>query len=467
MGFIENFKEKSARFSPTPARKRMNLLLDEGSFQELDRFSLSVEGETGVITGYGTVEGNAVYVFIQDNTVCAGAVGQAEVAKIQKIYHLAAQTGAPLVGIYDSNGAKLNEGMQMLAAYQQFLSWSSSISGVVPQIAVIAGPCGGTMGLVACAADLVIMAETGELFLTPPEVAAGTQKIVTGDAKTAAKTGLSHITAKDDVEALAYARRLLAQLPANNLSPAPLNEYGANSDTAALLENLCEASPEGLDADAFLQAVCDTDSITELQPDFGGGMKAVLAGLGGNTVGFLVMHGTEISGEDCIKAARFVRMCDAFALPVVTVVDTPGFAPQAQAQLSGILREAAKLTSAYAEATTQKITLITGKAYGAAYVTFSMADFTFAWPSASITALNPDAAITILWKDRLTAGEDREALKQEYHETQSSAFKAAQDAYVTDVIHPAETRQKLLSALDILAGKRVTNLPKKHVNLPL
>ncbi len=432
LAFLQETKAANAQ---TKAYQRLQLLFDEGTFVEIDSFTKSGDGRAEAAAGFGSVDGCPVYAFAQNSDVEGGAMSKAQAAKICKVYELAEKTGAPVVGIYDSIGARLNESCEMLAAYGDVMLKANNLSGVVPQIAVIAGPCLGASSMIAAAADVVIMSEDGQFALQTNGEG--------GDLKEASESGLVHLTAKDDKEAVAKARELITLLPSNNLSGAPITDF---ADSAA--------ETDGESGASIIAAVMDQDSFIEFQAGFGAGFITGLAKLGGNTVGV-------VASEE--KTARLVRFCDAFAIPVITFVNAESFC---------CIKAACKLTNAYAEATTAKISVITGEAYGAVYMALAGAaagvDVAYAWPTASISALNPTTAAVMLWSDKLKGSSnptaDRAKLIAEYKDQEACPFKAAGDGFVQDVIEPSETRLKLYAALDMLAGKRVTRLPKKHAN---
>ena len=441
LAFLQETKAANAQ---TKAYQRLQLLFDEGTFVEIDSFTKSGDGRAEAAAGFGSVDGCPVYAFAQNSDVEGGAMSKAQAAKICKVYELAEKTGAPVVGIYDSIGARLNESCEMLAAYGDVMLKANNLSGVVPQIAVIAGPCLGASSMIAAAADVVIMSEDGQFALQTNGEG--------GDLKEASESGLVHLTAKDDKEAVAKARELITLLPSNNLSGAPITDF---ADSAA--------ETDGEFGTSIIAAVMDQDSFIEFQAGFGAGFIAGLAKLGGNTVGVVASEEKTADGKACEKAARLVRFCDAFAIPVITFVNAESFC---------CIKAACKLTNAYAEATTAKISVITGEAYGAVYMALAGAaagvDVAYAWPTASISALNPTTAAVMLWSDKLKGSSnptaDRAKLIAEYKDQEACPFKAAGDGFVQDVIEPSETRLKLYAALDMLAGKRVTRLPKKHAN---
>ncbi len=435
-------KKAKDAVASSKAYSRLQLLFDEGSFVEIDGLAKSGEDYTEALAGFGTVEGCPVYAFSQNSDIAGGAMSKAQAAKIRKVYDLAVKTGAPVVGLYDSKGARLQEGNEMLAAYGELLLNCNNLSGVVPQISVVLGPCLGTSALLAVSADLVVMSADGELEIETNGA--------DGSAERAEKSGMAHIVVPTEEEAIAQAKRLITMLPSNNLSVAPVAD--------------AEYAPEEQGEDAILSVV-DAGSFVELQKNYGASALVGLARMSGDTVGVVAFKGL-IDEESCAKAARTVRFCDAFALPVLTFVDSEGFAS---------LKEAAKLTNAYAEATTVKITVITGEAHGPLYTAVAgrgaNADVTIAWPQASVSALAPKTAVAFLWGDKLKGSADpvadREKLIAEYKETEASPLAAAAGGFIEDVVAPEDTRAKLFALLDMMAGKRVSRLPKKHANIQL
>lgn len=453
--------EKQAELAQTPARARIAALFDVGSFTEIDAFARHGADSVEVVCGFGTVDGSPVYAFSQDSEVKGGAIGTAQAAKLKKVYDLAMKTGAPVVGIYDCNGLFLAEGADALAACSDMLMWSDTVSGVVPRISVIAGPCGGTAAMIAQGADVVIMSEKAQLFMTAPDVIRAQDKTAeTGTAQACAKAGLAHIVAPDDMEAIAQARLVLAKLPLNNLSSAPIAEFVSPVSVPAAQDSAADCA----------KAIADAGSLLELHGAFGEEVKTMLGGVNGNTVGFVCFDG-RIGSDACAKAARFVTLCDAFSIPLVSLINSPGYQDTPCAELGGILRKAAQLSHVYASATTPMVAVVTGEAYGAAYMTLAgraaNADLVFAFEDAAISALEPVAAVSVLFNERLAAGEDRQALAKEYRETEASPFTAAASGSIDGVIESAQARATLIGALDTLCGKRVPTLPRKHTNMPL
>lgn len=432
----------------TSAYKRIARLFDDGSFTEIDSYAKSGDGFAEAAAGYGTIEGCPAYVFAQNSDICGGAMSKAQASKIKKVYELAVKTGAPVIGIYDSIGGRLDEGAEMMAAYGEILCHSNNLSGVVPQIALVLGPCIGTSAIIAANADLVVMSEKGELTLETSGNGASQEEAV--------KAGVCHVAAATEEEAIDAVRNLVAVLPSNNLSGAPVVDGAGES--AVTLD--CAAS--GAD---MIAAVADSGSFIELQKGFGEAVTAGLAQVAGATTGVVAYQGV-IDGDACSKAARFIRFCDAFAIPVVNFVDAEKFAS---------VREASKLSNAYSEATCPKVTVIAGSACGAVYIAMAgrgaNADVTLAWPCATVSPLAPATGALFAWNDKLAGSEnpveDRKKLIEEYKNTECTPFKAAAGGFIEDIIQPSETRAKVIANLDMLASKRVSRLPKKHANIQL
>ncbi len=442
------------------ARKRLAYLFDDGVYTEMNSLSAEKDSLSGVVTAYGYVNGSLVYAYSQDKTVNSGAVGVSHAQKIAKLYSLAAKTGRPIVGIHDSNGAFIDGTVDSLTAYGEMIGASASVSGVVPQIAVIAGTCAGSAAILACSSDFVVMTKDAELFVTPPF---DSEKNGMGTAANAAKAGTASIVCDDDKSAMEKTVELLRLIPENNLSAVPVYEYSDNAFCA------------GNKLEDIVNSITDTDSVTELSGEFGKASFTALATIGGSTVGLVATNKTsdKLTADDCAKIARFVRTCDAFAIPVVTVVDTEGF--EGEVETAGCIRNMSMLAGSYTEATTPKITLVTGKAYGPAFVAFASkganADFIFAWEDAVISPLNPLTAVEFMWHDKLAGAANvtakRNELADEYVSQYAKAEYAANKNAVDEIINAADTKSVLIGVLDVLSGKRVSNLPKKHNNLPL
>ncbi|MDD6826382.1 MAG: carboxyl transferase domain-containing protein [Oscillospiraceae bacterium] len=436
------------------ARKRLVALFDDGAYTEINSLSMEKDCLTSVVTAYGYVNGSLVYAYSQDKTVNSGAVGTVHAQKISKLYSLAAKTGRPVVGIHDSNGAFIDGTVDSLNAYGEMIGTAASVSGVVPQISVIAGVCAGSAAMLACSADFVIMTKDSELFVAPNG---------NGTAEAAMKTGTASVVCDDDISAIETVKELLRLIPENNLTSVPVYEYDDNPYSA------------GNKLSDIISNITDADSVTELYEGFGKASYTALATVSGSTVGIAATNKTEdrLTADDSSKIARFVRTCDAFGIPVITIVDTEGF--DAEEESAGSVRNMTMLAGTYAEATTVKITLVSGKAYGPAFVALASkgtnSDLTFAWESAVISPLNPLAAVEFLWHDRLAGAENaaqkRNELAAEYISEYATAEKAAYRNGVDEIIAAEQTRAKIAEALEILSGKRVSGLPKKHNNFPL
>ncbi len=430
----ENLSNIKAEIEQSVAYQNLSALFDEGTFTQIDAYTMSGDNPTEVIAGYGTVNTCPVYAFAQNSDICGGAMSKAHAEKLQKLYELAEKTGAPVIGIYDSVGAKLSEGMDMLGSYGKVLNSVSKLSGVVPQISVIVGNCLGTGALNAVSADIVIMSEKAKLSLS-----------VTGENASAednAKAGITHITAENTESAIEKAKELVTLLPSNNLSIPPIMDADEPEENARCL----------------VREVVDDNSFVCLKKEFGTQAVTGLGRIAGTVVGIVANKGGVLDADSCSKISSFVRFCDAFAIPVVTFADSEGFAN---------VTEARKVSSAYADATTVKITVIKGKAYGAYYIAVAgstaSADVTFALDDAVISPLPPITGAGILWADRMAvAKEEREKVLQEYINTECTAEKSAQYGYVNDVIAREDVRFKVYTALEMLSGKRVATMPKKH-----
>lgn len=448
------------RYGGDSARQRLSLLFDEGSFVELDGFARSELEPSGVVCGFGTAQGASLCAFAQD-----GPMGRAHADKILKLSDLALKTGAPMIGIYDSRGLLLDEGIDALDACGEILAKVNNLSGVVPQISVILGPCVGVAAMLACSADFVVMEKEAEFYAVPPQYDAPEKA---GSADDAMAAGTVQLVASGSDSAVAAAKKLLSLLPSNNLSALPRSEFVTPADTAELLR---EASHDLKSADvaAVAEAILDADSALSLYDGFGTGVFAAFGTLGGSPCGLLATRGEALSGDDCAKIARLVSVWDSFQIPVVTLVNTPGMAAPTEAPYASFLRDMAKLAHVYAEATAPKLAVITGRAYGAAYVALTSgagADYTLAWPSAVISALPPRTAVAFQEGNRITEDRTREALEREYVDKKAGPVLAAEQGHIDDVIDPAATREALLALLSILGAKRVQRNPKKHGNIP-
>jgi len=482
------------------ARERLEGFFDPGTFNEIDpyvthrvtSFGLAerrIPGD-GVVTGWGEVDGRPVCAFAQDATVFGGALGEAHAGKIVKIMETARKAGVPIVGLNDSGGARIQEGVMSLGGYGEVFFRNVTLSGVVPQISLVLGPCAGGAVYSPAITDFVIMARgQGQMFITGPDVIRSvTQEEVTaeelgGADAHATHSGVSHLTAASDVDALALARHLLSYLPLNNLEEAPVTAAVAPPDAAAaeLARTVPEDPNAPYDVHAVLDRVLDPETFLEIQPSWATNIVTGLARLAGHPVGVVANQPNALAG--CLdilassKAARFVRFCDAFNLPLITFVDVPGFLPGTAQEYGGIIRHGAKLLYAYAEATVPKLTVILRKAYGGAYDVMCSkhlgGDVNLAWPTAEIAVMGADGAVNILFRRELdqATGERRDALRaklvKEYQAEFLNPFLAAERGYIDDVIDPATTRARLVAGLAILATKREDRPARKHGNIPL
>ncbi len=480
------------------ARERLHLLLDEGSFRELDAFvthrntTFGLDKNKplgdGVVTGYGTVKDKLVYVFSQDFTVFGGSLGQAHAEKILKVMELALKNGAPLIGLNDSGGARIQEGVVSLGGYADIFLQNTLASGVIPQISVILGPSAGGAVYSPALTDFIIMVKnTSYMFVTGPDVVKSvTHEEVTFEELGGANThnsisGVAHFAAENEEHAFYLLSRLLRFLPANNMEDPP--QIKCTDDplrTDIKLDTIVPDNPnKPYDMHDVITAVVDNGDFLEVQEQFAQNIIIGFARLNGRSVGIVANQPAVLAGVLDInassKAARFVRFCDCFNIPLVTFVDVPGFLPGTAQEYGGIIRHGAKLLYAYCEATVPKVTVITRKAYGGAYDVMSSkhirGDINLAWPTAEIAVMGPEGAINILYRRELAAAEDPAArhaeLVQEYRDTFANPYIAASRGYVDDVIEPNQTRPRLINALEMLQNKRDENPPKKHGNIPL
>ncbi len=480
------------------ARERLEKLLDEGTFQELDalvthrchEFDMQeriILGD-GVVTGYGTINGRLVYVYAQDATVMGGSLGEAHAAKIVKVLDLALKNGAPVIGLNDSGGARIQEGILSLGGYGDIFLRNSLASGVVPQISVIMGPCAGGAVYSPALTDFVIMVNgTSHMFITGPEVVKSVtheevsfDELGGADVHTA-KSGVAHLAAQSEDEALDMVRILLSYLPQNNLEEPPA--IVSHDDPARVEDALDTMVPADVnapyDVTRVIRAVMDMGSFFELQPTFAPNIVIGFARLDGRVVGVVANQPNVKAGaldiDASAKAARFVRFCDAFNVPLVTFVDVPGFMPGVAQEHGGIIKEGAKLIYAYCEATVPKMTVVLRKAYGGAYIVMSSkhvrSDYNVAWPSAEFAVMGPEGAVSVIHRRALAEASDPEALRArllaEYREKFANPYQAASRGYVDAVIEPTQTRAVLINALQMLQNKRDSVPPKKHANMPL
>jgi propionyl-CoA carboxylase beta chain len=473
------------------ARERIEFLLDRASFVELDKFKThriadfdvqKIPGD-GVVTGYGTIDGRRVCIFSQDFTVFGGSLSGAFAEKICKVMDLATKTGCPVIGLNDGAGARIQEGVVSLAGYADIFLRNVLASGVVPQISVIMGPAAGGAVYSPAMTDFILMVrDTSYMFITGPDVIkAATHEDVTmqelGGADThAQKSGVCHLEADDDQGALLLVREMLSYMPSNNVEDAP---FVATTDDPerrdAELDSIVPENPnKPYDMSEIIRRVVDEGHFLEIQKDFARNVLVGFARLGGYSIGLVANQPASLAGcldiDASVKAARFVRFCDAFNIPLVTFVDVPGFLPGTAQEFSGIIRHGAKLLYAFCEATVPKVTVITRKAYGGAYDVMSSkhirGDLNFAYPTAEIAVMGPDQAINILNRNEMKAAE-RTRLIEDYRQKFANPFKAAELGYVDEVLMPRDTRARVISALKALENKRDKNPPRKHGNIPL
>lgn len=480
------------------ARERIAALLDEGSFVEVDAFvthrcnefdmpNTKAPGE-GVVTGYGTVEGRLVYVYAQDFTVIGGSLGEMHAKKICKVMDMAMKMGAPIIGMNDSGGARIQEGVDALAGFGEIFKRNTLASGVIPQISVIMGPCAGGAVYSPAITDFIFMVEkTSQMFITGPAVI----KSVTGEEVTSEelggasahseKSGVAHFKAANDEECIAKIRKLLSFLPSNNLEEAPYNT--PTDPINRLSEKLTTIVPDepnkAYNVKSVIAEVVDNGDFFEIFEDFAKNIVIGFARMNGQTVGIVANQPNIKAGsldvDSSDKAARFIRFCDSFNIPIVTFTDVPGYLPGVTQEHEGIIRHGAKLLYAYSEATVPLINVIIRKAYGGAYIAMSSkhlgADAVFAWPTAEIAVMGPDGAANIIFKKEIAASDDPITTRQqkiaEYRNTFASPYEAAKRGYVDDVIEPDSTRPRIIAALEMLASKRETRPAKKHGNLPV
>ena len=480
------------------ARERIEALLDPQSFRELDTFvthratGFGMEDKKflgdGVVTGFGTISGRLVYIFSQDFTVLGGSLGKAHAEKICKVMDMALKNGAPIIGINDSGGARIQEGVDSLAGYAEIFLRNTMASGVVPQISVIMGPCAGGAVYSPAITDWVFMVKgSSHMFITGPEVVkAVTREVVTfeelgGAAVHNSASGVSHFLAEDEHSCLAMVRQLLSFVPQNNMEDAPFQE--TRDDPQRMDEALNTIVPDNpnkpYDMKDVIRRVADEGKFLEVHEHFARSIITGFARLAGSPIGIVANQPSVLAGvldiDSSVKAARFVRFCDCFNIPLVVFEDVPGFMPGIAQEHGGIIRHGAKLIYAFCEATVPKVTVITRKAYGGAYIVMNSrhirGDVVLAWPTAEIAVMGPDGAVNIVFRKELAEAADAEAerarLIQEYRDRFATPYVAASRGYVDDVIEPKETRPRLIQALQMLQNKRDSNPPKKHGNIPL
>jgi propionyl-CoA carboxylase beta chain len=476
------------------ARERLDLLLDKGSFHETDAFVVHRTHDFGlekqkfpgdsVVTGWGTIDGRLVYVFSQDFTVFGGSLGEVHAGKICKIFDLALKNGAPVIALNDSGGARIQEGVVSLAGYADIFLRNTLASGVVPQISAILGPCAGGAVYSPALTDFVFMVRgTSNMFVTGPDVVkAVTHEQVTAEELGGAdvhaeKSGVCHATAESEEDVMYLIRKLLGYLPQNNQEDPPFHPNGDDPlRTDEALDTIIPDDPsKPYDVKEVIRRVVDSGQFYEIHEAFAQNIVVGFARLGGHSAGIVANQPQVLAGvldiDASEKAARFVRFCDSFNIPVVTFVDVPGFMPGTQQEHGGIIRSGAKLLHAYCEATVPKVT----KAYGGAYIVMSSkhlrGDVNLAWPSAEIAVMGPDGAVNIIFRKEMEKADDpaqRKAdLVAEYREKFANPYVAAERGYLDDILEPSETRPRLINALEMLKNKRDSNPAKKHGNIPL
>ncbi|MGE0406579.1 MAG: acyl-CoA carboxylase subunit beta [Candidatus Korobacteraceae bacterium] len=491
-------RERQHKEGKMSARERIAFLLDEGTFEETDKlvthrcsdFGMAdqkVYGD-GFITGYGRIEGRVVFVFAQDFTVFGGSLSEANAAKIVKIMDLAMRTGAPVIGLNDSGGARIQEGVMSLAGYADIFLRNTLASGVVPQLSAIMGPCAGGAVYSPAITDFTLMVDkTSYMFITGPDVIRTvTHEEVTKEQLGGAMThnsvsGVAHFLAQDDAECLSMIRELLSFLPSNNLDEPPRRETSDPVDRAdeALDRLVPSESNQPYDITDGIRAVVDDGYFFEVQEHYARNIVVGFARLNGRSVGIVANQPAVLAGvldiASSIKAARFVRFCDCFNIPLVTFEDVPGFLPGVKQEHGGIITHGAKLLYAFAEATVPKLTVITRKAYGGAYCVMSSkhirSDVNYAWPTAEIAVMGPEGAVDIVYRRELDRAQNkaemRETKIEEFRDRFANPYVAAERGYVDAVIQPRDTRRRLIQALEMLQTKRDKNPPKKHGNIPL
>ena len=480
------------------ARERLDVLLDEGSFVELDRFvthrstDFGLEQQRpygdGVVTGYGRIDGRVVYVFSQDFTVFGGSLSETHAEKICKVMDLSMRNGAPMIGLNDSGGARIQEGVVSLGGYADIFLRNTLASGVVPQISAILGPCAGGAVYSPAITDFIFMVRgISHMFVTGPNVVKTvTHEEVTMDELGGAEThgavsGVSHFTCASELECLEAVRTLFRFLPSNNVDGPP---RGPGTDPRsrrdeALLDLVPDSASKPYDMHDVLRRVVDDAELVEVQADYAQNIICAFAHLGGFSVGIVANQPAVLAGvldiNASVKAARFIRFCDAFNIPIVTFEDVPGFLPGVAQEHGGIIKHGAKLLYAYCEATVPKLTVITRKAYGGAYDVMSSkhirGDYNIAWPTAEIAVMGPKGAVEILFRKEIAESDDPAAATAgkvaEYSDKFANPYVAASRGFVDDIIDPRDTRPSLIDALETLQGKRDRNPPKKHGNIPL
>ena len=485
--------DKQHKSGKKTARERIAFLLDPGTFNEIDKMvthrgtdfgidKSKIPGD-GVVSGYGKINGRLMYVFAQDFTVFGGTLSRANADKILKIQELAIKMGAPLIGLNDSGGARIQEGVESLAGYADIFYNNVISSGVIPQISAIMGACAGGAVYSPALTDFIFMVEkTSHMFVTGPEVIKTvthedvTKEELGGAITHASKSGVAHFTGSDEEQTLMMVRELMSFIPSNNMDEPPLKictDPETRSDIS--LNQVVPVDPnKPYDIKDIIFKIIDDEHFLEVQPHYAANMVIGFARMGGKPIGIVANQPAHLAGvldiNSSVKAARFVRFCDAFNIPLVTLVDVPGFLPGTGQEFGGIIKHGAKLLYAFAEATVAKITLITRKAYGGAYDVMSSkhigGDVNFAYPTAEIAVMGPEGAINILYRGKLS-DEERVAAVEDYRVKFANPYRAAALGYIDEIIMPQDTRYKIIQALNMTHNKRKSNLPRKHGNIPL
>jgi propionyl-CoA carboxylase beta chain len=495
MGGEERIK-KQHQAGKLTARERIDKLLDPATFVEVDKYVLhrekSLEKQVylgdGVITGYGQINNRTVFVFAQDFTILGGSLAEMYAQKIVKIMDMAAKVGAPVIGLNDSGGARIQEGVKSLAGYADIFLRNSLVSGVIPQISAIMGPCAGGAVYSPALTDFIFMVkDTSYMFITGPDVVKTvtledvTKEELGGAATHNSKSGVAHFASETDIDCLIRIRELMSFLPQNNMEEPPFIPTIDDPNRMEIsLENLIPVNPNTpYDMKEVIKLVADDSNFFEVMEDYAKNIVIGFIRLNGKSIGVVANQPAVLAGaldiDASVKAARFVRFCDCFNIPILTFVDVPGFLPGVAQEYDGIIRHGAKLLYAYCEATVPKVTLITRKAYGGAYDVMSSkhirADINFAYPTAEIAVMGPDGAVNILYRKEIAEAADpvaaKERLTNDYRENFANPYRAAELGYIDEIIEPALTRPKLIRSFELLANKRLSNPPKKHSNLPL
>ena len=485
--------EKQHAGGKKTARERINDLLDPGTFVEVDKMvthrstdfgmqNNKIPGD-GMVTGYGKIDGKLVYVYAQDFTVFGGTMSRANADKVVKVCQLALKMGAPVIGLNDSGGARIQEGVQSLAGYADIFHLNVASSGVVPQISAILGPCAGGAVYSPALTDFIFMTkQSSHMFVTGPDVIKTvthedvTKEELGGALTHNTKSGVAHFVAEDDEQTMMMIRELIGFLPSNNMEDSPVRECtdDINREDEKLHSLVPDDSNKPYDMKEIIHSVVDDHNFLEVQPLYAQNIIVGFARMGGRSVGIVANQPAHLAGvldiNSSVKGARFVRFCDAFNIPLITFVDVPGFLPGTLQEFGGIIKHGAKLLYAFSEATVPKITVITRKAYGGAYDVMASkhigADVNYAYPTAEIAVMGSEGAVNIIYK-KVSTESERQKLIEEYKEAFASPYKAAELGYIDEIIYPRQTRNKLIQALDMTQTKSETKPPKKHGNIPL